>query len=192
MAMDIQQQARELVDQMDTRHLKTLYEPPMCPRCGAACDRAAREGVWKHCDYSVSIPVWKLVCVQASQLREMLKAEKITTISFHGHPIPVEEAVQPTHLFPLFVAAAEEYGRIINQTPLLSLKPTDESADEAGTTLLPFYITLNDAGCQPTEYTLLLIGAAKEAIERMRKTDPTGSVMPAEIIIDIGHISVAA
>lgn len=186
------QQARALVEKMDTTHLKTVYDPPVCPRCGAACDRQAREGIWGHCDYSVPISVWNAVQLHAAVLREVLRSDGLTAISFHGHPLPLEEAVLPSFLLPLFIAAAEEFGRIINHNPLLTVQETDEAADEAGTTLLSFYIDLNNAGCQPTESLMLMVAAAREALSTMRETDATGSVMPADFIIDVSQIPVAA
>lgn len=192
MATQKLQSAKRLIEKMDLRHLKTLYEPPMCPQCGTACDRAARDGVWRHCDYSIPIKTWSVILLHGTILREVLQARQINTITFHGHPMSVEEAVQPSHLLPVFLAAASEFGRLINLTPMLSIESTDEAADEAGLTLLPFHITLNDAGCQPTESHMLMVAAAWEAIEKLHQDDPTGSVMPIELVIDLNQIAVAA
>lgn len=192
MAIQELQSARQLVEKMDLRHLKTLYEPPMCPKCGTACDRAARDGVWQHCDYSMPIYIWNAVLLHATVLRETLWQKEINTITFHGHPMPVEEAVQPSHLLPVFLAGADEFGRLINQKPMLSVESTDAAADEAGTTLLPFHIVLNDAGCQPTESLMLMVAAVWEAIEKLHQEDPTGSVMPIELVIDLSQILAAA
>jgi hypothetical protein len=167
----------------------TMYrQSPLCSGCGEFTVIQPRQKLYActACDYSVTQNEWDIISIHANQLATILKDNGIHSLLYHGVPMEVDDAVQPSHLMPHFVLTAQMLADSagLGDSFCLGVSEIKESVGEAGNCILDIYVTLAKPEAELASSLQLMGAVAVRAVEDFKKESPNGSVMDSLFVFN--------